>query len=547
MNELRPLLIRSPLFPDESLYSYTVRLAELNLYPLAGLLSLSLPYDSRTGRRLDNAFYPKQSQTYDRLAILTQLRPEALYRATPHGFARVLALSREKVNMLSITDGGEQPALTGHRRYTLRMGEQAQFCPVCLKEAAYHRLMWTPVFVLVCLRHRCLLVSRCPDCEQELSTASVVKAKCRRCGAALTQTQVRSVPEDRFGLFAQRTLQAWLEGKPPPSGAWTDSMPNQPPAALYYLATRLVAALLEHVDPSVNWKTQQMCERLTPEVLYGLWTRAFRALVGWPDGLYEFREARTLEALVVDCAPVLSDLTGEFKFRRPLLGGWSLAFARLPAAGADPDILWKQAARRREAKSTQINLRRMACFPHLTLPAAARALGTPQVVVERLVALGRLTGDLASGYVLRADVLKLCRRWTRPMTLAEAASLTGLASEHLIGLVRQKVLKRARLRDRARGVWLARGSVCAFMYAIAGGLRDQSGGQGRNEGEDQAPLDLAKSASIAARFGFTVADVFVLMLKGRLYGCRQAGPLDLGAVRFKAGHLHEALRRFKRK
>jgi len=545
---LLPLLVRRPLWPDESLYSYLIRLADLNRYPLSGLLSLGLAYETETGRRLDNAFYPKRPQTYARLAGLTQLSPAALYRATPHRFATLLALSRKTVKTIAIPGDGERPALTDQRAYTLRSERQAQFCPRCLHEAAYHRLWWTPVFVLVCLRHQCLLAARCPGCGQEVSLAEVVKAECRRCRAELTETPVQSVQDDRFGLFVQQTLKSWLEGRSPAPGAWTASLAPQPPAALYYLAVRLMMGLLREMQPTSRWTTPQLCKRLKPDVVYALWTRAFRALVCWPEGLYEFMEAQTVEGLLRGCGPAVADLNGRFQFRPSLLIGRNLVFARLSAAEANPDLRWRQPDHCRRAGDTQAIARHLADFPYMTIGAAARTLGAPQIMVQRLVLLGRLRGAPEQGEVLRADVLKLVSRWRQPMTLPEAGALTGLAPAQLRGLMERGMIQRLRSRPGVKSTQLVRDSVCEFMLAMAGRLCPKATRSRRRVkvGPDEEMVGFAASIALAAQFRFTAADLLDLIRKGRLHACLQASPPDLGAVRFPRRHLLGMLRWLRR-
>ncbi|MCC6190617.1 MAG: TniQ family protein [Anaerolineales bacterium] len=540
-----PLVVRRPLGLGESLYSYFVRLASLNQYPLGGLLGLALPYETALGRRLDNAFYPKQPQTYQRLSTLTRLSPAALYRATPHRYASLLALSRPQVTTIAIPGLGDVPALTEDRPYMLRSDRQAQFCAQCLREAAGHRVCWTPVLALVCLRHRCLLVSRCPGCGEAVNIASVAEARCRGCHIALAQAPVHSV-RDGFGLFAQRTLLAWLEGRPAPANGWAASLPAQPPAALYYLATRLLTAILDQINPHVTWKTKRLCHAVAPAQLLALWTRAFRALVGWPEGFYQFCEARTLEALLRDCGPAVAEVSGSFQLPGPLFLAPNLAFARTAAAEGQPDVRWRQPDRVQAAERTRVQLRPLRQFRYLTIPAAARALGVPQVVVERLVVLGRLAGDVTQGEVRRADVLRLCQRWGRTMTVAEASTLTGLARDLLQGLVTRGVLQTISTGRKTSATRLARGSVCDFLLGMATRLRPRRQWVALDERVDEPTLDLDASVALAAQHGLSAADLLTLLWKGRLRACPQVGSLDLAAIRFPAAHLKTVLQRRRR-
>jgi hypothetical protein len=540
-----PLVVRRPLGPGESLHSYLIRLANLNQYPLTALFNLALPYETASGRRLDNAFYPKHPETYQRLASLTRLSPAALYRATPHRYAALLALSRPKVKTITVPGLGEVPALTDDRPYMLRGGQQAQFCPDCLREAAYHRLGWMPVLVLACLRHRRLLVSRCPGCGQAVSVASVAEAGCRQCHTSLTRARAPALPADRFGQFVQRTLLAWLEGQPAPATRWAASLPPQRPAALYYLAVRLLTAILDRINPNVSWKTKRLCQDLTPPELLALWTRAFRALVGWPEGFYQFCETRSLEALLRESGPAVAAFSGPFRLTANVFAAWNLAFARTAATDGRTDTRCGEPDRARAAARTREQLRALRQFRYLTLPAAARALGVPQVVVERLVMLGRLAGDVDQGEVQRVHVLQACQRWGPALSLAEASRLLGLAPEVVHGLVERGVLQSLPAGRRPGSVWLARDSVCDFMLGMANQLRPKR--QGSRPPPQTTPaaavLDLNESVALAAAYGFSALDLFAWLFKGRLRACPQTGPLDLAAIHFPAEHLRTVLQR----
>jgi hypothetical protein len=543
-----PLVVRRPLGPGESLHSYLVRLADLNRYPLGTLLGLGLRYDTELGPRLDNAFYPKQAATYQRLASLTRLSPAALYRATPHRYAALLALARPKVRTMTIAGLGEVPALTEDRPYMLRDARQAQFCPACLREVACHRVCWTPVLVLACLRHRCLLVSRCPGCGGAVSLASVAEARCRRCHTALARAQTLALPEAPPGVFAQRTLLAWLEGRPAPAGSWSASFPPQPPAVLYYLAVRLLAAILVRINPHVTWKTRRLCDDLTPLELYALWARAFRALLGWPEGFYQFCEARSLEGLLRESGPAVEAPRGPFHLHGQLFVAPSLAFARTAVAEGRPDVRWRRPDRAQAAERTRALLRPLRVFGYLTLGGAARALGVPQVVVERLVALGRLTGNMATGEVRRAEVLRLCRRWGPTMSVAEASALTGLAPDVLHGLMARGVLQASPTGRRATAASLVRDSVCDFLLAMAFRLRPRHSWSWSplKVEPSTATLDLKAGEALAVQHGLSAADLLTLIWKGHLRACAQAGPLDLAAIQFPEAHLVAVLERRRR-
>lgn len=122
-----------------------------------------------------------------------------------------------------------------------RQPSAAQYCPHCLKSAAYHRLSWIPISSTTCLEHSCLLTSRCPQCHKPISIQEIVWQRCRNCLACLSSANTLSIEDDELGILSQHSIQSWLM-----DGYVTKSLdpPSQHPAVLYdfleYLARRLL-------------------------------------------------------------------------------------------------------------------------------------------------------------------------------------------------------------------------------------------------------------------------------------------------------------------
>jgi hypothetical protein len=297
----RPFLCRSPLLPGESLYSLLIRLAVLNHYSTSLLLGVCF---FRPGKKsnfyyqLDIPKQPLKASTYTRLAAFTDIAPADLYAATPHRYGRVLApLTRRP---LKIRVPWNKPRAFYRPKggfHEVRTVPCAQFCPLCLKEAAYHRLIWALNAVSVCCSHQCLLVGHCPICRKNLGVEAVVKGQCQYCKTLLMSLPVHSVQDDAFGLFAQRTMLAWIEEKLPPQDRWGLTLPQQPAPLLYHfvqiLRHALLRALVSPPAPIVpNRRTRKSREAETvPEIQYELTRLAVQAVVNWPDNFVAFRRA----------------------------------------------------------------------------------------------------------------------------------------------------------------------------------------------------------------------------------------------------------------
>lgn len=294
----RPLLRRSPLLPGESLPSLLERLVVGNYYPHLGALQRIC--FGRTVHQ-DNLGLPYEQETFLRLADLTRLAPEALFAASSHRFAALLTPPHETPLQIPWGDGTAKtllPPAYAHGR--LRPVSAAQFCPLCLKTAPYHRLAWMPVAAALCLEHHCLLVAHCPGCQKPVSVGEIVRDRCRVCDIALSTTSPGCVTEDALGRCAQQVVQFWW-GTAAFPGEY--GLPDQPPASLFRLLERLGRHLL-HVWkawpallPPLNDLAEHFPypagfrQRIPPQQMYPLQRAAFSGIANWPQGLFQFLDA----------------------------------------------------------------------------------------------------------------------------------------------------------------------------------------------------------------------------------------------------------------
>jgi hypothetical protein len=280
----RTLLCRSSLLPDESLWSYLNRLAAANCYePPSMLTKLCEKRLAVLGLR-DNLAYPKRPETFDVLASLTRLTPRELANASVHYFAQAPVLTGMESPRIHLSDDAPFQLLSTHirSRYLLR-ADCAQFCPDCLREAAYHRRAWMLTDVLACVKHRRLLLNRCQKCHSLVQVQDIVRCQCSECGADFTNVAMDRRLEP-FGLFAQRTVWAWwgLDTLAADSAAWP--LPEQPPYALHHLFRSLADSIGPRaLQPSrFSW---------TPSDRYKVQSLAFKALTDWPTGFCDFLRA----------------------------------------------------------------------------------------------------------------------------------------------------------------------------------------------------------------------------------------------------------------
>lgn len=297
----QPLVIRTRLFPDESLPSLLVRLTKLNLYEALAILK-GVIFDGFNELKplKDNIELPLKPATYERLMSLSQVDILSLYMATPHRFVPVFALlgTAPTMQLLGQTALPFFPQRGLPKQ--LRLRHASQFCPQCLKEEAYHNMKWVPIAISTCLRHECLLVDRCDKCNQEVSALDVTRAQCKHCKADLSEIRTCSIAMDGLGLLTQRIITSWfMELITPPFAQ--SLLPQQPIALLYKVIEDVQLSIsewrgniwpymhqpkLHHLGRTVGNKGKSLYP--SPYESYQLYTTALKSLLNWPEGFYEF-------------------------------------------------------------------------------------------------------------------------------------------------------------------------------------------------------------------------------------------------------------------
>lgn len=557
------LLRRSPLLPGESLESLLERLAVLNYYDPPGMLHRFCIGLTRGDRVPDS----RVGQTYEQLAALTLVEPRDLYQATVHSFAPFLALPGTSQGRSTTLPGGEEVSILSEMtiRQYVWLGQRACFCPECLREAAYHRLAWMLVPAAVCLRHKCLLVARCPKCLELLSVRSVVHTRCVRCEADLLQASPLSVADDAFGLFTQRVIQAWLGLVPTPSSPWPHSLPDQSPQVLLRVIEGLRLNLpkagdewdhlhrvaVDPVAPSQPPVEQPLVttKKMLPVQAYCMFATAFKGIVDWPDGFYEFLDAMRFRDGVRSAHSMYSALGALYSrwiedyWKHPTYGFVQEAFDRYLA---ETYAFLPGAAR---LKRCQDNPDLGDRSQYVDLHTAARLLGVTTGTLARLVQLGRLTFHEAQErpsskrryrFFLRTDILALHEKWRDSMSLTETADRLGVSEEVVVAMVEEGLLKAERGPSTGDGVqWLFSGAVveeCVIQIAAERRYKSAAG-----------LIDLTTAAKMLAVVGLNAAGVLRLVAERKLRGYWLSGCIENpGSLLFLPGSVElcvEAIRR----
>lgn len=525
----RSLVIRSPLLPGESLASLLLRLAKENCYdsPRAVMqLCRQQLYGS------DNITRPTQTETYQALEELLQIDSRTLHQATVYGFAHVLNNPKVKYETLELP-GGQTVILAPAIRNRDNFRENdTQFCPLCLQERAYHRLIWIPKSVAVCLKHRCLLVYKCPNCEYSLNVQSLLESRCRICGLSLTLIEPLSVAHDDHGLLSQRIIQAWFRNEPyQPEGIL-----NQAPPILYRVADGLYSTIKLFRDWSLMHHSgcgdpADPRDEFNPVRRYQVFATVIKALLDWPRGFHKFldafllRQGRSMSYRIDDdfgyiftkCIRIHwnhDDFQAVHKaFDDYLIDNFALSSSliHLDRSQSSPDF--------RER------------LPYITVSAAAKILGiTPDSMLYLAQGQGMVTYQKAKGQtvdqrsftlVKRSEVLGLKKKWEEGVTVNEAAETIGTSCKVVRQMLRKKLMRAVRgLEEDGSHTWLINFNS---LYSLLSRLRLKALHPASGK---TVPIVLALQRLSAYRVNMADIVEYVLSDQLRAYWAKEAERLE---------------------
>lgn len=522
---LPPLLQRRPLLPGESLPSLLARLAVVNFYEPPGLLH-PLYLSGLPDTKIERARHPI---TFARLAALTRLAPLALYGATIHVFARVLNPPGHADSYIDLP-GGERGLLldSGVGRKQVRAATAALFCPLCLQEAAYHRLLWLPFAVSACLSHRCLLLDCCPACRRTVSVGDVVYTRCRHCQADLTQAPVLSLAHDEAGLRTQRLIQAWLTGDAGLVGGDGYGLPEAPPEVLYRVLDGLRASTMRVPVEWVHFHRLAGAghtfslqpgrpSRATALESYLRYTTAARALVDWPYGFYAFLRAYAARP----GRPPKNGLSPTFNTIQKiwLRHRWSQLEFQFVQAAFEQYLMetyplssgMHKVLRSRQKTDLASN------WEEISFTEAARLVGVAPALVARQVEWGCLpvvevpNQSSPSRFVRRQEVLAWGQRLREAISLRQAMEQLGLPERLVVKLAKSGHLEvvRGPHVDGSRRWKFSRSSVINYRQQLIRQVMIPPR-------PVDASFDLARAIDLLIYVGLDTLQLFERVAAGRL-------------------------------
>ena len=528
------LLRRTQFLPGESLTSLLERLTQLNYYPSSRILRSICRQRLEPPANQDDLAHPKWVETYLRLADLTHISPEELYAASDHRFAPIFTLPHQspvEIPWIGSTSKAMLPPNLARER--LHFASAAQYCPRCLKNAAYHRLNWIPISAAICLEHHCLLVSQCPQCRKHISIQEIIKQRCYACLADLSAAEPISVEGNELGILSQQIIQSWLAGIDGAELLGKCSLPSRHPAVLYRFLENLSRRLLdgwndwpnlpepldglvEHIPAPVH-----QLQTLTPAGIFHLQRAAFTGVTNWSDGLFQFLDAYTgCHSRILTPANYVTRLvlirhswfqpawkTQDFEFMQQGFVNYSLT-RNIPLPVALAEQFTKEAW----------FIEKTGLWSEET---TAQTLGISVQKLRQLLPYGsvgscRWPRSRAKAPLFERDkVLLLKQQWALGWPISDASLWLGLYSWDVVELAKRGVLAVVDRPDADEAHWvLSRQSVECFFEKIVAQLK-------LFQGDRHDLLCLAEAVRLTACLGMDCATLLQGVADGFLPALKQ--------------------------
>jgi len=407
-----------------------------------------------------------------------------------------------------------------------------------------------PIAVSVCLRHKCLLINHCLECNEETPIAAIVKTRCTKCRTDLTAFKALSVLDDEIGLLSQFIIQTWfLDSTTPESTAFL--LPEQPPAILFRVVDGLQSSARmlrwlkwpflyrlggeQHNDVQLYRRASQT---LTPYESFCLYTTAFSGIMNWPEGFFEFLHAYQYKrpgsawkfSSLRDALGSLYGLWLRNYWLHPEFDFVQKAFERYLA---DSQCLNNPAKSRAGTVLTTKSINQSACVPisserdlssrvvnpFMTVLEGAKILGTNHAMIELLLRNGQLTpittGDNdCDKLLLLTDVLDFYYTWNVIITLEETAKILGTTEQRVVSLAKIGLLPAEQSPADGFLHWaFTRSIVLECLEKVSNHVKDCSI---RVIPEERLYLDIEEASKWLFPVGMTFASLLLKVSEGWL-------------------------------
>lgn len=523
--DLKPFLYRPPIMSQETLPSYLYRLAIANCHSP----NLIREFVREQLYANDNFKRPSHHVTFQVLADLTGLEAYKLYWASEHSLSLLLSEETEQLEMVTLRTGMTYPQIPEAvvKRH-LRRGNNAQYCPLCLQENVYQKRAWRMKAIACCDIHQCLLVDRCPQCQEFLADSDIMTAQCGRCGGSLLNADAQSVSHDYWGTKAQGLLYYLANAGPHVSLCLPFELPNELYSFAYGLMRKIFRINTDmqalHPIPTLSrpfdWKGNVS---LSPAQYYVAWVTAMSALLDWPRGFHDFVDRYSYKDGKPYSTRMLLNMSS---WLSGLLVKWPAEKSEVIHRGISDYIFanstWFFLQKRGEVQDEikediDSDHPMFQDFHWMIKKHAMKFLSVSEGTINRLIAQGVIRYKPESAQIRHKllsvkDVLALKENWSRGLSLPEASLLLSASEDTVLDLLRNEMITAVSGPNIDGGsIWkIEQDSIERLLNALYN-APNRMGTYRRTLG-----VSLGFAAKILSRYHYSAAKVIALLLDEKL-------------------------------
>lgn len=465
----RKLLFRPAKKADECLASYFIRIAEGNGFAHAGHL---LNYAGLNWKNNRAPIYQIISGQFDVAPLLGTL-----------GLAKYQSNLAEVYQ--SFQRGIDSPYI---------LAKYPRVCPQCLDEERYCKEHWALLPVVVCTRHKCVLVDQSRITGKKLGWYRQHLNQFDGEGKPIKKSEAKA----RSSLVQQCLhIEALLSGKQPSSSG---------PAVLMGLGLREMLSLIHFI---AHYQSRLLTGSFHPTGMQSyqlsyIYDTVWTALKDWPDSFY------SLLSQYVDRPMVSKGQAGLSKHFRDLYERLcqqkeNRGIARIKVEFDRyieeywPGVLAPERITRIHLVSGTRNI--------ISKKEAASILGSRIARIDKLVQQGRIKPIVFKGkaHYQRDNIEALAREMTSNWTMAEACKALEITRYQLKQLLDSEVIPTLQKPDSLNRDWIIDKKGCLDLIST---LRS-------NARKSEPPMG-ALSMAGAQRQGYSIVRLILSMLSGKL-------------------------------
>lgn len=273
----RRLLRRPRPYSDESLAGYIIRLTEANYYSSPKWI---FQMSGLRARGIYGNVFNREKDDLSRLSNISDVE------------AGILWSMAFPANTLSHPKAVKQVKVFDHVVPTDALNrQQIQLCPICLQEKLYYRFFWELSVVSACPFHHCLLIDRCPQCQEPIHWSRPKIAICS-CQFDWRSFQPPAVESEHITLSSIIYKLCHLGGLPLENNLRVSSDNPVTQLNLGSLVNLLVSLLRFCRLPGIRYQVFPPKEASLEFYLKSAreFERVFALLKNWPDNFYQLMD-----------------------------------------------------------------------------------------------------------------------------------------------------------------------------------------------------------------------------------------------------------------